>query len=252
MLSKAVGWLAAGFISLAGAASGQDADLTIFVDGALLEHGGLIVLDAAPSAEAPSAPQTITLTDRFARITLRYPEGASYTFRLRPSPDAAQRPGLDLFTTQALSVGSKTVDGPNGPEEMDSQDIRVLPFAEYGAAEPIERISAAWGETQEFDDVPPANVWGARALPWVFDTFGDRRIVRLICTDQANVSVCTPDPQDALLMEALWWRAIAEGRLERLQDNALSACYDSGGLFGRPSFCDGAPGDGWPVFVPAD
>ena len=66
------------------------------------------------------------------------------------------------------------------------------------------------------------------------------------------VTVCTPHPDDALLMEALWWRAIAEGRLERLRHDALRACYDGGGLFGRPERCDPVPGRGWPTYEPRD
>jgi hypothetical protein len=252
MRSGCAGWLVAGLIGSVSAAFGQDADLTILVDGALLEHGGLVEIAAAPSPDATTEPQTITLTDRYAQITLRYPQGASYAFRFRPVPDAAGRPGLDLFATAALTIGTRTEDGPDGEQQIDTQSIRVFPFAEYGAAEPIERISSAWGETEQFDDPPPANVWGARVLEQVFDTFGDRRIVRLICTDHASVSVCTPDPDDALLMEALWWRAIAETRLERLRFDALSACYDGGGLFGRPERCDETVGDGWPAYVPGD
>lgn len=128
----------------------------------------------------------------------------------------------------------------------------MLPFAEYGDPDEAARTAAAWGVTQSFADPPPANEWGARALPGVFDTFGDRRIVRLICADDEAVEICAPDPEDALLMEALWWRAIAEGRLERLRHDALNACYDSGGLFEQPKSCDSVPGRGWPAYEPVE
>jgi hypothetical protein len=252
MRAKGLGWLMAGLVGCAGAAYGQDADLTIFVDGALLEHGGLVEVWARPVNDLKAAPQTITLTDRYAKITLQYPAEASYNFRFRPVPSAMNRDGMSRFATQLLSVGTAHDNVDDVEVEFDAQDIRVLPFAEYGAAEPVERASAAWGEVERFDDPPPANEWGARALPQVFDTFGDRRVVGLICTDQGNVSTCTPDPRDALLIEALWWREIAEGRLEKLRDAALRACYDSGGLFKQPEHCDGVAGDGWPAYVPAD
>lgn len=246
------GWLVAGVMAVAGAAVAQDADLTIFVDGALLEHGGLVEVSMLAVPDGTTQPQIVTLTDRYAQITLRYPVGASYNFRFRPAPDAADRAGLNNFSTAALGVGTKTETGPDGEQEYDTQEIWVFPFAAYGGGGPAESISAIWGETQEFDDPPPANVWGARALPQVFDTFGDRRGVGLICTDTGAVNVCTPDPGDALLMEALWWRAIAEGRLERLRFNALDACYEGGGLLGRPERCTEDAGDGWPAYVPAD
>jgi hypothetical protein len=245
-------WLAVAMMWMAHAAFAQDADLTIFVGGALLDHGGMVEVRALAVPDLEAVPQTITVTDRFARVTLRYNPAASYNFRFRPAPDTGAREGLERFSTQGLSVGSlvELVDGIE--QEYDTQDIRVLPFAEYGAADPVERVIAEWGETQAFADPPPANIWGARALPQVFDTTGDRRIVRLICADQDDTTVCTPDPADDLLMEALWWREIAEARLERLRDRALAACYDSGGLFSRPESCEPFADDGYPAYRPVE
>ncbi|MEL6957827.1 MAG: hypothetical protein AAGL89_02605 [Pseudomonadota bacterium] len=215
-------------------AAAQDADLTIEVRGDLLEHGGVV--------------EVIALTDRYAQVFLPYPEAGSYAYRFVPDGSQPDRAGLDRFRTEALTIGGRDVDGVEG----DMRRIRVFPFEEYGGADDATRTSAAWGETQAFADVPPANHWGARALPWVFDTFGDRRTVGLICGMQGAVEVCTPDPADTLLMEALWWRSIAEGRLERLRNNALRDCYDGGGLLGRPSRCEAVAGDGWPTYQPAD
>ena len=121
-----------------------------------------------------------------------------------------------------------------------------------GGADIATRTNAAWGEVTGFAARPPANHWGARALPQAFDTVCHRRIVGLICEQMQDVEVCTPAPEDALLMEALWWRAIAEGRLARLNHDALRACYDGGGIFGRPDRCEGVPGRGWPTYEPAD
>ncbi|MFV0475445.1 MAG: hypothetical protein ACK5MQ_14740 [Pikeienuella sp.] len=245
--------LAALLALAAGAAVAQDADLTILVDGPLLEHGGVVEVAVVAAPDVSTAPQTITLTDRYARVTLRDPDGAGYRYRFRPVPAAMTREGMDRFLTEELSYGSHQVDGPDGsPQEADWRSIRVRPFAEYGGPDEATRVAAAWGETERFADPPPANHWGARALPWAFDTFGDRRTVRLICEDDGAVTVCAPDPDDALLMEALWWRSIAEGRLERLRHNALRACYDGGGVFGSPERCEGEAGRGWPTYRPAD
>ncbi len=252
MMTKAMRRWVVAIILSAGAAVAQDADLTILVDGPLLEHGGLVEVTAVPSANTPTDAQTITVTDRYVRIELPYAQGASYNYRFRPVPAAKSREGMERFVTEALRTGGRTIEGPDGPVEGDFRSVRVLPFAEYGGADDAIRTDAAWGQTQSFADLPPANHWGARALPWVFDTFGDRRTVGMMCGDQSGIEVCTPDPKDALLMEALWWRKIAEGRLERLRHNALAACYDSGGLFGRPDSCDGVSGRGWPEYRPAN
>lgn len=220
------------------------------MDGALLEHGGVIEVTAVPIQDAPVAPRTITLTDRYVRVHLPYREDVSYKYRLRPVPGAMAREGMDRFITEELSFGGRTVEGQDGQIEADWRSVRVVPYEEYGGPDDATRASAAWGETQAFADPPPANHWGARALPRMFDNFGNQRTVRLICADNGAISVCTPDPDDALLIEALWWRAIAEERLERLRHVALTKCYDSGGIWGRPDRCKGKPGRGWPSYQP--
>jgi hypothetical protein len=237
---------------MTGAVAAQDAELTILVEGPLLEHGGVVDVLAVKRPGASVAPRIITLSDRYARIELPYPDGATYAYRFRPVNTETGRDGIDQFATEALTVSSRTVEGPDGPEEASMRSIRVLPFAEYGNASEAERTEVAWGVTQRHDAPPPANYWGARAMAYAFDTFGDRRTVGLLCQDQAGLRVCTPDPKDALLLEALWWRKIAEGRLERLRHDALAACYDSGGLLRRPARCDAVPGRGWPSYEPAE
>jgi hypothetical protein len=243
--------LLAGIVALAPAAFAQDAEVTILIGGDLLDHGGVVDVRALAAAGASVAPQTITVTDRYARITFRYPPGASYNFRFRPVADALARKGMDDFTTVPLSIGSLSLDGTGGLQEFDTQTIHVLPFAAYGASEPVERVAAAWGETEGYDAKPPAHEWGARALDGLFHDVPEEGPIGLICADVQAVTVCTPDPQDALLMEALWWRSIAEGRLERLRSDALTACYDSRGD-DRPASCEGVAGLGWPAYVPAD
>ena len=234
------------------AAFAQDADLTIFVDGPLLEHGGVVEVTAVPLLNGSPTAQTITLSDRYARVQLPFLEGARYTYRFRPVPDVTERDGMDQFLTEILSFAGRNVDGPDGQIDADWRSVRVFPFQEYAGIDEATRVSAAWGETQAFMDPPPANHWGARALPFAFDTFGNRRTVGLICHESGAVTVCKPDPADALLLEALWWREIAEGRLERLRHDALQECYDSGGLFRRPDRCEGDAGRGWPNYRPAD
>jgi len=226
------------FMTISGPLSAQHADLTIYVDGALLEHGGVVEVIPVATADLDPEPLSLTLTDRYARIRFPYPEGASYTYRFRPVEEALSREGIDRFQTELLSYGTA------------GEVIRVFPFEEYGAPDEGTRTYAAWGVTQQFADPPPANHWGARALPHAFDTFGNRRTVGLICREDGPLSVCTPDPEDALLLEALWWRAIAEGRLGRLQHDALRDCYDGGTRLNRPEHCNGVPGRGWPAFEP--
>jgi hypothetical protein len=240
----------AGLLTVAHAANAQDADLTIWVAGSLFEHGGVVEVTALPSEDGSSAPQTITVSDRYARVQFRHPVGESYNYRFEPSSELPAQAGIELFKTEALSVGGRTVETANGPVEGDWRSIRILPFEEYGGEDDATRTAAAWGETVTFAAQPPANHWGARALPWAFDTFGNRRTVRLICNDQNAVTVCTPDPDDALLLEALWWRQIAEGRLGRLRHDALRDCYDSGWFFARPDRCEGEAGRGWPSYRP--
>lgn len=107
--------LAAGLIFAASAAAAQDADLTILVDGPLLAHGGVVEVTAVATPGAATSPQAITLTDRYTRVRLPYPEDARYNYRFRPVPEAMARDGMAGFATQALSIGGRTIDGPDGP-----------------------------------------------------------------------------------------------------------------------------------------
>ncbi len=228
----------------------QNADLTILVDGQLLDHGGVVEIWTHPDPEAVALEETITLSERFTRIMLPYPETGTFRFRFRPVPEAMERDGMDRFVTELLRHGGRGRYEGDEWMEYGFQAIRVFPFDEYGGEDEATRIAAAWGEVQRFADPPPANHWGARALFGVFDTFGDQRVVRLVCAEGNGFEICHPDPEDALLMEALWWRAIAEGRLERLRHDALTACYESGGLLARPERCEEEAGRGWPGYQP--
>lgn len=90
-----------------GAAAAQDADLTIHIEGDLFELGGLVEILARPDADAVTTPQDVTLSDRFARITLPYPETGRYNFRFRPGPDSATREGSDGMLTRRETIGTR-------------------------------------------------------------------------------------------------------------------------------------------------
>jgi hypothetical protein len=234
------------------AVAAQDADLTILVDDRLLEHGGVVELWVYPDAEILAGSRTVILTERFTRILLAYPEGGTYRFRFRPVPETMERDGMDRFVTELLRYGGRGQYDGDEWKEYDFQAIRVFPFQEYGSESEAERINAAWGVVERYADPPPANHWGARALMGVFDASGEKRVPRLVCTEDGGLEICQSDPEDALLKEALWWREIAEGRLERLRHDALQGCYDGGGPLSRPTSCAGEAGRGWPSFRPAE
>jgi len=86
------------------AAPAQAADLTIFVDGDLLEHGGVVEVTTARTPDAPSGAQSITLTDRFATVLLRHLPDTKYGLRFQVAPDAAPRDGLEKFATELLAL----------------------------------------------------------------------------------------------------------------------------------------------------
>ena len=238
--------LVSGWTLAASAVIAQDSDLTILVEGDLFELGGLVEVLSEERDGASTAPREVTVSDRFARIRLPYPTGGSYNFRFRPGPEAAERDGAEDLLTRRETIGSCY----EGDTELDYSAIWVFPYDLY-AAELATQVGAAWGETVGYAAQPPGNRWGARALMGAFGDRGDFPSPGLICSDTDGMEVCKPDPADRLLMEALWWRALAEGRLERLRHDALRDCYDGGGLFGRPERCDPVVAE-WPEYEPAD
>ncbi|MEO0372505.1 MAG: hypothetical protein AAF231_13690 [Pseudomonadota bacterium] len=238
---------------LAGNAGAEEPDVIFEVSGDLFEHGGLVEVWAIPAdGDGPFEQQIVRLTDRYAKVEMPYDTRDGYTYRFRAAEDAPQAPNPDAFGTEPLSIGTRFITRDDEEIEADARSVRVLPMAEHGGKEEGVRAVAAWGTTQRYDDPPPANHWGARALMRMFEPRGTRRVPGLTCRQEGLLRICTPDPEDALLLEALWWRAVAEARLERLRHNALRACYDSGGLFGRPDRCDATPGRGWPEYEPAN
>lgn len=247
-------WALACVIALLPApAVARDADLTILVDGQLFELGGVVEVLAVAEPGATGFDQEITLQDRFARITLTYAPGATYRYRFRPAPAAMAQPGATRFLSEALTVGGRDIGEGDDRQSADYRAIRVFPHAEYAEPGSIESILAAWGDPDSQSSPPPANHWGARSLAGVFDDRPWRPSPRLTCRAQGDqVSVCTPDPADALLMQALWWESIAMSRLERLRHDALRGCYESRGTAERPRSCAPVAGRGWPAFEPDD
>ncbi|MGR3795961.1 hypothetical protein [Vannielia sp. SX4] len=235
---------------MARVASAQEVEIIVYVDGDLLEHGGLVELTAAEFDATPDQRYEVTVSERYAKLTLLRPRGTKYTFRFRPSPAHSDRDGIEEFSTETLTVGSHGVDTPEGTVQGDYRAVRVFPFNEYGSAYEATRIATAWGQTNR-GMPPPANAWGAMSLKAVFAFPGDTP-VGLLCDDLGALSVCTPDPADQLLLEAKWWQAIAEARLERLRHDALRDCYDSGNWLSKPASCKGIKGRGYPEYRPAN
>lgn len=209
--------------------------LTLSVGGDLFRHGGVVVLYPIPapageSIEAAAEPKPLRLEARYAQVQLRYPAGGHYTFRFRPADDG---PDAAAFRTQLLSVigtdeqgrGNEVHDGFAGSYTSGGQIVRVLPHDEWGGPSEADRTNARWGMTQRYDAPPPADNRDARALIGVMDD--DARRIPLRCEGDARVQACTVEPARWPGVEALWWRAIAEGRLERLHYHALRRCYDA-------------------------
>jgi hypothetical protein len=219
---------------IAAAATPPATVLTLEIGGDLFRHGGVVVVYPIPTeagaTDAAREPAPLRLEARFAQVQLRYPTGGSYIFRFRP---AESGPATTAFRTQLLSIIGTDMDGVGdgmregftGAHASGGQIVRVLPQEEWGGADEATRANARWGWTQGqgYDAPPPADARGARALMGVMDD--SNRRVPLRCTGDARVQACTVEPARWAAVEARWWRAIAEGRLERLEFHALNRCY---------------------------
>jgi hypothetical protein len=222
---------------LAGTASAQEvapgaADLTIELDGDLLRHGGVVTVYAIPTpaplwaeVAAGGAARTIRLDQRYAEVQLRFPVGGKYAYRFRPAE--GQAPGVP-HRTQVLSVIGTDMEG-RGPRmksgfvDADSDGgrvIRVPPLTEIAGDS-----AARWGRTEGRDAVPPADSRSARVLAGLIRQDSDAP--KLACEGSGPVRACTLPRGDWPALELLWWRGIAESRLERLDHYALRRCYDS-------------------------
>lgn len=247
--------LIAGAIAAAAAGAAQaDADLTIEVGGPLLEYGGVVVVYPIPvpaetwAEAAGDSDNRIRLEERYAEIQLRYPEDGSFTYRFRPDEDVE---GAEAGGTQVLSVIGTDMEG-RGPRmrggfedaySSGGRVIRVPPLAEL-AAEGATRTNARWGVTERYDAPPPADQRSARALASLVRHHHPER-TPLQCEGDARVQVCAVPEDRKVELEARWWRAIAEQRLERLRHHALRRCYDS---WPRPRNCETEPDSDEPAY----
>lgn len=242
-------------LAFAGPVAAQTVDVTFEVSGDMLTWGGAVQVMELPEqdwADAGDLAIVVPLTARYAEVQLRYPAAGDFVFRFRAA-DGSEGP-----STQALMVHGTDMDGRGptmergfvGAVSAGGQTVRVLPLAEYAGEDDITRIYAAWGIVEGWAKPPPAHYWGARELAGVFGAFGSfGPRPDLICDDGAVVRLCTPDPAQSAMIDALWWRGLAEGRIERLRDRAVAACRDGQVLRNRP--CNPVPGTTWPEFEPS-
>ncbi|WP_313664705.1 hypothetical protein [Shinella sp.] len=244
--------LVAGSTVCAGA---SDANLTIEVSGALLEHGGVVTIYPIPitpeDLRAPDeeAADRVAVTSRYAEVQLKYPMNGKYVFRFR---NPAETPDDQKLGTQPLSVigtdnqdrGPQMTAGFKDAYSSGGQVIRVLPRAEYAAESEAARTNARWGKVEGNDALPPADERGARALAAIVG-YGMSDFT-FQCTGNASVQVCTIPPDQWPALDMRWWRDIAEARLERLDHHALRRCYNSSWLGGGT--CEADPQSDEPAY----
>jgi hypothetical protein len=235
----------------------EEPDLIIEVGPTVFEHGGVLTVYPIPTADKnwekigkSVSPPTVRLDERYGVVQFRYPRGAEYTFRVRPVEGIE---GREAFLSQVLSIIGTDEKG-NGPQmelgftgeySSGGQTIRSLPRNEYAGADESTRANARWGYTESLDDPPPADERGARSLIGVVEL--GARPLPLTCEGDLRAQVCTIPPERHAEMDALWWRSVAESRLERLQFYALRRCYDS--TWSGDGFCHPDPDTDEPAFI---
>jgi hypothetical protein len=236
-------------------------DLTIEVEGDLLRHGGVVtiyhipVLQAEwPANLAQSPVATIRLGARYAEVQVRHSAEVTVRYRFRTAgADAGAAP--DRLMTQVLSVigtnsdnsGPLLSQGFVGANPSGGRIIRVQPLAEYAGVSETERTAARWGKTQGYEALPPADVGGARSLVGVIK---DRPLKPdMTCSGDTLVQACivATHAWDGVTLQ--WWRALAEGRLERFRDRALARCYDDNLAKGGGDHCKPDPTSNEPAYV---
>lgn len=232
-------------------------DLTIEVGGDLLKHGGVVTVypipvseDAWPATSGDEAATTIRVNGRYAEVQLRYPRGGKYTFRFRPAeevpaPKASATQVLTIIGTDEKDQGPQMTAGFKDAYSSGGQIIRILPLMEYAGQDEATRSAARWGQTERYDTTPPADQRSARALLTVIEHGQERPLLR--CKGDELVQACTIADEQWSALNALWWRAIAEQRLERLRDRALRRCYDSSWLGGGT--CEPDPRSDEPAYL---
>lgn len=216
-------------------------DLTIYVAGDLLAHGGVVVVNPLPvaperwaqvsAAENVSLPppadlkpiatdgkrMTVTADRQFSDVQFFYPAGREYTFRLRPAPD--QRVTPEGRGTQLLSVGGVDMTTGQGAKmaygftDMDTSGDQTIHVA-----------------------APDTDELSARALVGVV-VLG-MRTPPMQCVTRSATSVCTPTDAAWPDVTARWETGKAESIYEQKRHVALRKCYDTPPGRGQTQGCE--------------
>jgi hypothetical protein len=231
-------------------------DLTIEVAGGLLKNGGVVrvyPIKVSPEEWAasigPNAVTTVRLETRYTEIQLRYPANGTYTYRFRSvdaKAPAERHPTfvLSVIGTDEKDQGPQMKAGFKDAYSSGGRTIRVPPFAEIFGEDDATKTNARWGNIEGSDTPPPADERSARALDVIAGDDPQRALYA--CNGGANVQACTIPAEQWPRLETLWWRAIAEQRLDRLHDHALRRCNDSSWLGG--GLCDPVPSSNEPEY----
>ncbi len=216
-------------------------DLTIYVSGDLLAHGGVVTVNPLPVpperwaqvsvAENTSFPppadlkpiaadgkrMTVTADLPYSDVQFLYPAGRKYTFRLRPAPD--QPAAAEGRGTRLLSVGGVDMDSGMGP-------TMAYGFTDL-ATSGDQTIQVAAPDTDELS---------ARALVGVV-VLGTRP-PPMQCVTRSATSVCAP--RDAVWPDvvAAWEKAKGESVSEQKRHVALRKCYDTPPGRGQTQGCE--------------
>ncbi len=243
--------------AMPGLACANTADLTIEVSGDLAQHGGVVTVYPLPvtadqwSGDASAnAPATIRLEARYAEIQLRHPANGTFVYRFR-SPEA--KTATERHPTQVLSVIG-TDEKNRGPQmsvgfkdaySSGGRIIRVPPLAEYAGQDEATRSEARWGITTGRYPPPPADEGSARVLSGIARE--DMQKPALACTGSTTVQVCVIPADKWERLTALWWRELAESRLDRMRDRAVARCH--AGPPEGPGRCEADPASKEPEYV---
>jgi hypothetical protein len=238
-----------------GYANTTTVDLTIEVGGDLALHGGVVTVYPIPVAvESWSSdamtPAVIKLEARYAEIQLRYPAKGTFVYRFKPSDSkvATERHpshALSIIGTDEKNQGPQMTVGFKDAYSSGGRIIRIPARDEYAGQGEATRSNARWGKKEGWYPPPPANERSARSLTVVVEADSQRS--KLTCTGSALVQICGFSSEQWERVTALWWRQLAESRLERLDYFALRRCYDSS-FFGGVK-CDENPTSNEPEYL---
>lgn len=205
-----------------------EADVTIYVSGALLERGGVVIVNPLPVSDAhwrqldaardsalplpgnlpPIAPtgrrMIVSIDRQFSEIQFLHPQGhGKYNFRFRAM--SAPNVNAEELETRWLSIGG--VDGETRLGEQMLHGFTGMPTSGFHAIQILnpqtsERAARVLATLREGADVKP-----------------------LECETRAAVSVCTYAEADWPAIEVSWRTATAALEKEYRRMDALNACY---------------------------